>query len=91
MHLFKDYGRFVNPAIHVIWAMLMVVGASSAYFHATLSLIGQLLDECAILWVIIAGFAMFLPRRHFPLVLRNDRYCILDNFLITMTITVHVF
>ena len=81
----------MNPAIHVIWAMLMVVGASSAYFHATLSLIGQLLDECAILWVIIAGFAMFLPRRHFPLVLRNDRYCILDNFLITMTITVHVF
>jgi len=41
MHLFKDYGRFVNPAIHVIWFLLMIVGLSSAYFHATLSLIGK--------------------------------------------------
>ncbi|KAK3923192.1 Alkaline ceramidase [Frankliniella fusca] len=81
MHLFRDYGRFVNPAIHGIWAMLMVVGASSAYFHATLSLIGQLLDECAILWVIIAGFAMFLPRRHFPLIAQNDRKKLSVGFL----------
>jgi len=41
MHLFKDYGRFVNPAIHIIWFLLMIVGLSSAYFHATLSLIGK--------------------------------------------------
>lgn len=41
MHLFKDYGRFVNPGIHIIWFLLMVVGVSSAYFHATLSLIGK--------------------------------------------------
>lgn len=41
MHLFKDYGRFVNPAIHLIWFLLMLVGISSAYFHATLSLMGN--------------------------------------------------
>lgn len=44
MHLFRDYGRFVNPAIHVIWFLLMIVGLSSAYFHATLSLIGKYLN-----------------------------------------------
>ncbi|XP_063971994.1 alkaline ceramidase [Diachasmimorpha longicaudata] len=73
MHLFRDYGRFVNPAIHVIWFLLMVVGLSSAYFHATLSLIGQLLDELAILWVYMAGFCMFFPRRYFPIFMNNDR------------------
>ncbi|XP_058797303.1 alkaline ceramidase [Phymastichus coffea] len=73
MHLFKDYGRFVNPGIHVIWVLLMVVGISSAYFHATLSLVGQLLDELAILWVYMAGLCMFLPRRYFPTAVKNNR------------------
>jgi len=41
MHLFRDYARFVNPGIHVFWFLLMIVGLTSAYFHATLSLIGE--------------------------------------------------
>ncbi|XP_071447227.1 alkaline ceramidase [Hetaerina americana] len=73
IHLFKEYARFVNPAIHVIWILLIVVGISSAYFHATLSLIGQLLDEVAILWVFMAAFSLFFPRRFFPYFFHNDR------------------
>lgn len=51
IYLFKDYGRHVNPGIHIVWLMLIIVGLASTYFHATLSLIGQLLDELSILWV----------------------------------------
>ncbi|XP_041975713.1 alkaline ceramidase [Aricia agestis] len=73
IHLFQGYARSFNPAINILWVLLMVVGLSSAYFHATLSLVGQLLDELAILWVFMAAFAMFLPKRYFPKFLRGNR------------------
>lgn len=73
IHLFQEYAKFFNPAINVLWVLLMVVGLSSAYFHATLSLVGQLLDELAILWVFMAAFAMFLPKRYFPKFLGGNR------------------
>lgn len=73
IHLFRDYGQFVNPGIHVIWVLMIVVGLSSAYFHATLSLIGQLLDELAILWVCAAAFSLFFPKKFFPRCLNGNR------------------
>jgi len=72
--LFKEYGRFVTPGIHLLWVLLIVVGLSSMYFHATLSLLGQLLDELAILWVFIAAFSLFYPKRYYPKFVKNDRY-----------------
>lgn len=41
IHLFQEYSKFFNPAINVLWVLLMLVGVSSAYFHATLSLVGK--------------------------------------------------
>jgi len=66
INLHTNYAKYQGQGIHVIWVLLIVVGVCSAYFHATLSLLGQLLDEIAILWVIMAGFAMWFPKQAFP-------------------------
>ena len=43
--LFQPYGKLIQKEIHIIWILLFVIGATSAYFHATLSLVGQSLHE----------------------------------------------
>ena len=48
---FKQYQHIMEMPINIIWILLMIVGFGSIYFHATLSLAGQLVDEIAILWV----------------------------------------
>lgn len=72
MRLHQPYARRCGKGIHLIWALLIVVGVCSAYFHATLSLLGQLLDEVAILWVVMSGFALWYPRRALPTSWKNN-------------------
>ncbi len=72
--LFRQYAQTVNRGVYIIWALFATVGICSAYFHATLSLVGQLLDELAILWLMAAAFGMWTPRRHYPLWLKGNRF-----------------
>jgi alkaline ceramidase len=64
----------VSWGVNVVWALLGIVGVGSVYFHATLSLVGQLLDEIAIIWVVFAAFAMWYPREYMPEFMNQDRY-----------------
>ncbi|CAK9296705.1 unnamed protein product [Gordionus sp. m RMFG-2023] len=73
IYLFLPYGKKFMQSIHIVWILLVVVGICSTYFHATLSLAGQLLDELAILWVIHVGFALWFPKRLFPSIFQNNR------------------
>lgn len=64
--LFKQYANNIDRGIYTIWILFAIVGICSAYFHATLSLLGQLLDELAILWLLAFSFGMWLPKKYYP-------------------------
>ena len=62
-YLFGPYSRLIGSGINVVWLLIMVVGLGSIYFHATLSFAGQLIDEIAIAWVLLAAFTIWMPSR----------------------------
>ena len=74
MVLFRQYGKRVTHEVHLVWFMLIIVGVGSVYFHATLSLVGQLVDEVAILWVLMVALALWFPKNYMPLYYRQNRY-----------------
>lgn len=88
-YLFRDYARKVNGWVNVVWSLLAIVGLCSAYFHATLSLLGQMLDELSILWVMSATFALWTPRRVYPSVFGGSRVAYQKTvFLLTILMTI---
>ncbi|KAG5668149.1 hypothetical protein PVAND_016101 [Polypedilum vanderplanki] len=66
IYLFRNYAKAVNCGIQAIMFMLIVVGVTSMYFHGTLSLMGQLLDELSILWVYALGVCLYCPSKYIP-------------------------
>lgn len=73
MRLWDSYAQHVSRGIHVVWVFFTIVGISSAYFHATLSLLGQLLDELSILWLLMVSYALFTPVHFRPRFLQANR------------------
>uniref|UniRef100_H2Z8J2 Alkaline ceramidase n=1 Tax=Ciona savignyi TaxID=51511 RepID=H2Z8J2_CIOSA len=72
IYLFKQYSQQVCRSVNLVWVLLIIVGAGSVYFHSTLSLVGQLIDEIAILWVCLAALATWLPSKYLPQLLQGD-------------------
>ena len=57
-----------------MFALFFVVGVGSTYFHWTLSVAGQMVDQLSIIWVIMAGLTIWFPRRYLPRCFGDDRF-----------------
>jgi len=88
MVLYRDYGKYVTKSIHIIWAFLIAIGCGSAYFHSTLSMAGQLMDEIFILWVLMVSYAILLPKKILPSYFQQNRWVLnVIIFILTIIIT----
>uniref|UniRef100_A0A673A5H0 Alkaline ceramidase n=1 Tax=Sphaeramia orbicularis TaxID=375764 RepID=A0A673A5H0_9TELE len=86
LYLLHPYAKERNLAIHIVWVMMIFVGLFSAYFHMTLSFVGQMLDELSILWVLAVGYAVWFPRKFFPSFIK-DRWTFARLVLVLTVIT----
>lgn len=64
--VWNNYTKLVSCGVLIQLVCLLLVGFASAYFHGTLSLLGQLLDEITILWGLAIGYATLTPDRYRP-------------------------
>ncbi|KAL1763414.1 alkaline ceramidase 1, partial [Sigmodon hispidus] len=72
--LMHPYAQKRTWAIYGVSVLFMVIGLFSMYFHMTLSLVGQLLDEISILWFLASCYSVWMPRCYFPKFIRGNRY-----------------
>ncbi|XP_004619539.1 alkaline ceramidase 1 [Sorex araneus] len=73
MVLMRPYAQKRSRFVYVVGVLFMAIGLFSMYFHMTLSFLGQLLDEIAILWLLASGYSIWMPRCYFPSFLRENR------------------
>lgn len=62
LYLCQSYAKHVTKHIVSLWILMAFVGFGSAYYHATLSLAGQIIDELSIFYLIMGCTATIVPR-----------------------------
>ena len=86
--LWINYTRHISFGVNFMLYLFISVGISSAYFHATLSLFGQWLDEVGIIIAICCGYSFFTPNNIRPRFFKGIIAHVLSGLMaVTLTVT----
>ncbi|XP_020772438.1 alkaline ceramidase 1 isoform X2 [Odocoileus virginianus] len=83
--LMHPYIQKRSRYIYVLFILFTITGLFSMYFHMTLSFLGQMLDEIAILWLLASGYSIWLPCCYFPTFLGQNRSWYI-SLIVTITL-----
>ena len=64
--VWKNYTEYVTTGPDILFYLAICVGIGSCYFHGTLSLLGQFVDEILLMWLVLVSYLFFLPRKYLP-------------------------
>jgi alkaline ceramidase len=59
-------GELHEPNLYLVWMCIVISATGSVYFHSTLSVAGQVLDELPLIILAIYGISLSIPARFFP-------------------------
>ena len=65
-NIWHSYLQYVSVGPHVLFYMMSCVGLGSIYFHGTLSLLGQFIDEISLMWCFLSTYIFLFPTRMLP-------------------------
>lgn len=87
-NFWSSYVRNVSRGIQFVWVFFIIVGLSSAYYHATLSRLGQILDEVSIFWMWMYIYTLISPIQYRLKFLRKNKlHFRIFNTLLTVFFT----
>lgn len=59
-------GEKHEPNLYLVWMCILISAAGSCYFHSSLSVAGQVLDEMPLIILAVYGIALGIPANKWP-------------------------
>mmetsp|Transcript_29901 Transcript_29901/g.47528 ORF Transcript_29901/g.47528 Transcript_29901/m.47528 type:complete len:246 (-) Transcript_29901:168-905(-) len=57
--------------VKLIFVLIVLIGAGSTYFHSTLSVFGQIMDEMSIIWLTLYSALLVIPPNQYRLLVAS--------------------
>mmetsp|Transcript_11371 Transcript_11371/g.12922 ORF Transcript_11371/g.12922 Transcript_11371/m.12922 type:complete len:301 (-) Transcript_11371:282-1184(-) len=87
MHQLLPQDKTHGLSTLLTYLLIGVIGIGSAYFHGTLSILGQVLDEVSILWLVLYSAILLIPKGKLVLLVEASKFrSVIVAFMVLTTL-----